>query len=203
VVVAGTATEVGKTWAAAELARRLRAAGTAVAARKPVQSYAPGGGPTDAELLAAATGEDPARVCPPARWYEVALAPPMAAAELGRPGFALADLLGELAWAPGTGVGLVEGVGGPASPLADDASTADLAAALSPDAVLLVAPSGLGAVNAVRLSAAALPRPVVVLLNRFDPADPTHRANAAWLADRDGLTVVTSAARALGALGAC
>lgn len=200
VVVAGTATDVGKTWAAAAAAGRLRSAGIAVAARKPAQSFAPGTGPTDADVLAAATGERPADVCPRHRWYERPLAPPMAAATLDRPPFALADLLGELAWPAGTEVGLVEGVGGPASPVADDADTAALAAALAPDLVVLVAPAGLGAINAVRLSLRALPAPAVVLLNRYDPDDPTHAANAAWLSDRDHLAVVTSIAALLPAL---
>ena len=54
--VAGTATDIGKTWWTAALARELRAAGMHVAARKPVQSGEPGA-TTDAEVLAAATGE--------------------------------------------------------------------------------------------------------------------------------------------------
>ncbi|MEO6121742.1 MAG: dethiobiotin synthase [Acidimicrobiales bacterium] len=190
--IAGTATEVGKTWTAAAIAAGLRARGTSVSARKPVQSFAAGSGATDAEVLAAATGEQPQDVCPRHRWYGVALAPPMAAVALGRPGFALADLMADLAWPAGTAVGLVEGVGGPASPLADDTDSAALARALSPDLVVLVAPAGLGAINAVRLAVAALPPPVVVFLNHFDPADPTQVANAAWLTTRDGFTVVTS-----------
>lgn len=193
-LVTGTTTDVGKTWAAASVAAHLRAKGEAVAARKPVQSLAPGGGPTDADILARATGEQPGEVCPRHRWYGIALAPPMAAAALGRPGFTIADLLGELAWPPSIAVGLVEGVGGPASPLADDGDTAALASGLEPDLVVLVSPAGLGALNAVRLSVAALagPAPIVVLLNRYDDADPTHTANAAWLRDRDDLTVLTS-----------
>ena len=66
--VAGTATEVGKTWWTAAVARELRDAGVTVAARKPVQSSAPGD-PLDADLLAAATGVDPDTVCPAHRTY--------------------------------------------------------------------------------------------------------------------------------------
>ena len=59
-VVAGTATEVGKTWVGAALARDLREAGWVVGARKPVQSFEPDDpAPTDAACLAAATGESP------------------------------------------------------------------------------------------------------------------------------------------------
>ena len=67
VVVAGTATEIGKTWVTARLAERLLAAGATVAARKPAQSFAADDEVTDADVLAAATGEDPTAVCPPHR----------------------------------------------------------------------------------------------------------------------------------------
>src|SRR5206468_1259236 len=87
VLVTGTGTGVGKTWVAARLLTELRAKGVHVAARKPVQSFAAGEGPTDAEMLAAATGEDLADVCPAHRWYERPLAPPMAADVLGRAPF--------------------------------------------------------------------------------------------------------------------
>ena len=84
VFVAGTTTGVGKTWWSAAMARHLRTAGIAVAARKPVQS-GEAGEVSDADVLAAATGERVADVTPPHRTYELAWAPPMAAAELGRP----------------------------------------------------------------------------------------------------------------------
>lgn len=192
VVVLGTATGVGKTWAAAALARSLTEQGISVAARKPVQSSEAGAGATDAEVLAAATGEAPADVCPRHRWYGVAMAPPLAARALGLGPFSLADLLGELRWPPGAMVGLVEGVGGPRSPLAADADSVALATALSPDHVVLVADSGLGAINAVLLAVNALPQAPVVLLNRFDPAHPVHAGNRAWLAGEAALDVVTT-----------
>ena len=57
-----------------------------------------------------------------------------------------------------------------------------------------LADAGLGTINAVRLCAAALAgRPLLVLLNRFDPDDDLHRRNAAWLRD-EGLAVHTAAA---------
>ena len=196
VVVTGTGTEVGKTWWAAALARALRDRGVAVAARKPAQSFAPGEGPDRRRLLAGATGEAPEAVCPPHRWYEVPMAPPMAADALGRPPFTIADLCRELAWPDGTAVGLVEGAGGPRSPLADDGDTVDLAVALAPDAVVLVAHAGLGTINAVRLAAPPLRAiaPVTVVLNRYDGADELHRRNRAWLTGRAGLAVVDSVA---------
>ena len=49
VVCTGTATEIGKTWVGAAVLSHLRAAGTTVAARKPVQSFdSDDTGPTDA-----------------------------------------------------------------------------------------------------------------------------------------------------------
>ena len=163
-----------------------------MAARKPVQSFAPGAR-TDAEVLAAATGESPTDVCPRHRWYEVPMAPPMAAEALGRPPFGVDDLVAELWWPDGAGCGLVEGVGGPRSPLASTGDTATLAAELRPDTVVLVAEAGLGALNAVLLSVAAFPgyRPVV-LLNRYRGTDALHERNAEWLRVREGLDVVTS-----------
>ena len=187
--VLGTDTGVGKTWVAADVLRRLRAAGLSVAARKPVQSFAACDRETDAGLLALATGESPHDVCPEHRWYAVAMAPPIAAAFLGTAPPALEELLDELSWPPEpVDVGIVETVGGPRSPLAADADSAALAAALAPDLAVLVSPAGLGAINAVRLCAPTLPEPFVVYLNRFDGSD-VHDRNLRWL-QGDGFDVV-------------
>lgn len=152
---------------------------------------------TDAQVLAAATGEIASEVCPEHRRYPLAMAPPIAAATLGRPAFTVADLAGELRWPSGPAVryGLLEGVGGPRSPLASDGDTVALIELLEPDHVVLVAGAGLGAINAVLLSAAALaPARPVVLLNRFDDADQVHVTNAAWLRRHTGLAVTTDVA---------
>jgi dethiobiotin synthetase len=191
VAVLGTATEVGKTWVACAMATEAQRQGLRLAARKPAQSFDPDPAPgtTDAELLAAATGDDPARVCPPHRWYPAAMAPPMAADALDLPGIAAADLLGDLTWPAPLDVGLVEMAGGVRSPVAHDADSADLAHALAPDLVVLVADAGLGTISAVRQGLAALaPLPTIVLLNRFDADDDLHRRNRAWLTERDGVT---------------
>jgi len=146
----------------------------------------------DASLLAAATGEPVDRVCPAHRAYEVAMAPPMAAAALDRPPIRLADLVDELAWPEPVDVGFVEAVGGLCSPMAVDGDGLALIERLEPDLVLAVAPAGLGVVNDVRLLARALgDRPLTVVLNRYDEADALHRANLVWLTERDGLDVVT------------
>jgi dethiobiotin synthase len=196
VFVTGTGTEVGKTWWGAAVARELRAAGVTVSARKPAQSGPPEAR-SDAAILADATGEAPDAVCRPARSYPLAWAPPMAAAELGRPAFVLADLVAELAWAAAPiVVGLVEGAGGPRSPLASDGDNVGFARLLGPDHILLVADAGLGTINAVCLACDALcdaGAPVVVALNRFDGANALHRRNREHL-EALGLDVVVDVA---------
>ena len=194
VFLSGTATEIGKTWVAAALLRQLRDAGMRVAARKPAQSFAPGARVTDADVLAAATGETPENVCPAHRWYARALAPPMAAEVLGAPPFTVHDLAAELVWPAEIEVGLIEGAGGPRSPLAADGDNVALARAIAPDIVLLVADPGLGTINAVRMSVDAFAGlPVAVVLNRYDERDALHRANRDWLAEGDGFDVVIDA----------
>jgi dethiobiotin synthetase len=199
VLVTGTGTEVGKTWVASALLRAWRVLGVTVSVRKPAQSAEPGTGPTDAEVLGGASAEDPAVVCPAERSYEVALAPPMAARALGRPGFVVADLVSALSWPTDVDIGVVETAGGVRSPQADDGDTVAVARALAPDAVLLVTLAGLGAINAVRLSTDALgavsgpdgsPVPLTVVMNRFDAGADTHVRNHRWLVEVDGLDVV-------------
>jgi dethiobiotin synthetase len=194
VFVAGTGTGVGKTWVASAVLTRLRADGLWVAARKPAQSFDPGERSTDADVLGAATGESPTDVCPPHRWYGRALAPPMAAEALGASAFTIDDLRAELRWPDSVDVGLIEGAGGPRSPLAADGDNVRLVCAVAPDLVFLVAEPGLGTINAVRMSVDAFAgHPVVVVLNGYDDQDPLHRRNQDWLAERDRFDVVTGA----------
>jgi dethiobiotin synthetase len=198
--VAGTGTDVGKTWVTAAVARELRAQGASVSARKPAQSFGPGD-ELDAVVLAAATGEFADAVCRRHRCYEVPMAPPMAAAALGRPAFSVAELVAELAWPDEpVDVGFVETAGGVRSPIADDGDCASFLRAVAPDLVLLVADAGLGTLNSVRLSIDVLAGPVVVMLNRYDEGVDLHVANAAWLRERDGVDVVTSVVELASAL---
>jgi len=191
-VVAGTGTEVGKTWVGARLLERMRFVGYQVAARKPAQSHEPGDLQTDAAILARASGEDPGAVCPARYDFECAMAPPMAAASLGRPAFTMDELLSELRWPTDVDVALIESAGGVRSPLAADGDTTDLIRHVRPDLVLLVSDPGLGMINAVRLSAGALlPTNAIVFVNHHNSDDDLHRANVAWLRD-DGYRVVTS-----------
>ena len=207
----GTGTEIGKTWAAAGLTRVLRERGRTVRACKPVQSHDPAeAAPTDAEALAAATGQSPDDVCPPERTYPAPLAPPMAARKLGRVCPSLDELARICRSGPapvGVGAGvagaggadlcadtcIVEGAGGLYSPLAADGDNLGLIERLDPDRVVVVAPAGLGAIHDVVACAAPLAshRPVV-FLNRFDPGAEVHVLNLNWLTKVRGLMAVTS-----------
>ena len=205
VLVTGTGTEVGKTWTLVRLVNELRARGRPVRARKPAQSYAPDElGTTDAELLAAATGEDATVVCPRHRWYECPMAPIMAADALGRPPFTIAQLAAEVAddgTEPGT-VTLVEGAGGPRSPLASDGDIVDLARALGCSRAVLVTDAGLGAINAVRLCVETLHGfTTLVVLNRYDAGEDLHRRNRDWL-ESSGYLITTSIGALADALSA-
>jgi dethiobiotin synthetase len=191
VVVAGTATEVGKTWCAARLVEALRERGTKVVVRKPVQSFEPGTRPTDAEVLGEASGEDAHLVCPPHRSYEAALAPPMAAQVLRRPEPLLEDLVRELR--ASADLVVVECVGGVRSPLAADGDTTTLARAVGARSAVLVARPDLGTISDVRLACDALsPLQVLIFLNRFDARNRLHQLNRDWLCVHDGFDVHTS-----------
>ncbi len=198
VVVAGTGTEVGKTWVAAALIDGLRGHNVTVAARKPAQSFAPEDRRTDAHVLASATGDVAERVCPRHRWYPTPMAPPMAADALGRDPIRLQDLLDEISasW-PGRApdVGIVELAGGVRSPLAHDGDGRDLIARLEPDLVVLVADAGLGTINSLRQAADDLAgHATLVLLNRHDPFDELHVRNRAWLSEHDGIEAAVDVA---------
>jgi dethiobiotin synthetase len=195
VAVVGTGTDIGKTWVAAQLLMALRGAGLSVSARKPAQSFHPGDDPAgfDAAVLGRASGEAPEVVCASHRWYELAMAPPMAAQALGRPSFTVGDLVHELVWRGGD-VGLVETAGGVRSPLAADGDCLAFCRAVAPDLVLLVADARLGTINSVRLTVdalAPLAAPIVVVLNRFESNDDLHERNLEWLRDGDRFAVVT------------
>lgn len=199
IVVVGTGTEVGKTWASTKLLSHARSRKLRVAARKPVQSFSlDSHAPTDADQLAVATGESVDEICPLHRWYPVAMAPPMAADKLGHAPLLLDALIAEIQWLPGIDVGLIETAGGVCSPISHDADCSELARRVEPDDVLLVADAGLGTINAVRLAVQALQSAnVTVLLNRFDADNELHCLNRQWLQVRDGLRIITDATEML------
>ena len=184
---------MGKTWVSAGLARLLRERGLSVEACKPVQSYDPNEiGPTDAEALAAATGQHPEAVCPAEHTYPVPLAPPMAARQLGRVCPTLDELADTCRFAATVDIGLVEGAGGLYSPIADDGHNLDLIERLEPDLVIVVASAALGGIHdtmACTLPLSAYRR--AVFLNRFDHQTDVHVLNVNWLR-ATGLEVATS-----------
>lgn len=197
VAVVGTGTDVGKTYVTARLLEVLRNEGVRVAARKPAQSFDPSDDPLeyDAAVLGAASGDPPEAVCPPHRWYEMAMAPPMAADALGYPGFTLDELVDELQWPKvPVDVGFVETAGGLRSPIADDGDCLALVVGVMPDVVLLVADAGLGTINSVRLTMDALvrlPAQIAVVLNRFNESSELDQRNRSWFRDRDAMPVFT------------
>lgn len=204
VACVGTATEVGKTWVGAAVLTHLRRRGTAVAARKPAESFdADALEPLDSQVLAEASGEAESEVTSPHRRYPVALAPPMAARRLGVAPPQLSQVLAELSWPVGCGVGWLETVGGVRSPIAVDADSRDLVAAVRPDRVVLVGDASLGTIGAVRSAldslalgatgGGSLADRTVVILNRFDRHSPTHAENLAWLVEHLAQPVVTEA----------
>lgn len=187
IAVAGTGTEVGKTWTTCRLLEMAHERGLRAAARKPAQSFSPGE-TTDADQLAAAGHERPTDVCPEHRWYPVPMAPPMAADVLQRDQIALADLLQETVWPASLDIGFIETAGGLRSPIAHNADNVELIRRAAPDETLLIADAGLGTINAVRLSSEAVEgHRMRVFLNRFDANNDLHVRNHRWLVDVYGL----------------
>jgi dethiobiotin synthetase len=181
--ITATDTGVGKTEVACGLVRGHRARGLDVGAMKPAQSGHSSGEPSDAELLAAAAGgADPADlVCPYS--FGPPLAPAVAARLEGRTVSVTRILEAARALAARHSALVVEGAGGLMTPLAEDATYADLAVALGLP-VLVVARAGLGTVNHVALTCEALrARGLAVhgiVLNRASPAvDPSEAHNPA------------------------
>lgn len=209
VIVAGTATDVGKTWLTARLIERLSEAGWIVSARKPVQSFDQADDPNgrDASVLAAASGESRDVVCPPHRSYELAMAPPIAAELLGREPWTIDDLVAEHHTRranPRSDIELIELAGGVFSPIAaaDDsrfcAGGDEFIQAISPHLVVLVADAALGAIDAVRSHILARTWAgsfrLLVFLNRFDGDDLIAVNNLRWLTEVDGLDGYTDIA---------
>jgi dethiobiotin synthetase len=186
VAVAGTGTEVGKTWTTCRLLEMACAQGLRGAARKPAQSFSPGD-KTDADELATAGGETALQVCPKHRWYPIPMAPPMAADVLGREQIAVASLLHETVWPSQLDLGFIETAGGLRSPIAHNADNVELIRRVLPDEILLIADAGLGTINSVRLSLDALDgHHVRIFLNRFDADNDLHVRNHRWLVDAYG-----------------
>ncbi len=205
-VVSGTGTGIGKTHATAALlaawSRVLSQHGVAeprLAGLKPVESGAVPGGPSDALTLEQASTFHVKRFPPP---YMLArpVSPHLAAASEGR----TLELSVILRYVEGVR-DLTDGVavelpGGLFTPLAPGLSNADVAVALRPDAVLLVAPDRLGVlhdVGAATRAAVALGLAITgVILVTPELADDSTGTNAAELAHVTRIPVVAVLPRA-------
>jgi dethiobiotin synthetase len=165
IVLVGTGTGIGKTHVGVALVGALAAAGMEVAGLKPVESGV-GSGISDAERLAGASSF---HVKPPPPYMLAApLSPHLAAPLEGR----MIELAPILRWVDSVEAPwvVVETAGALLSPLAPGLTNLDLAVALRPTALVLVAPDRLGVLHdvtaallALRVLAPGMPDPVVVL----------------------------------------
>ncbi|MGP3982985.1 dethiobiotin synthase [Streptomyces sp. KR80] len=153
-VVTGTGTEVGKTVATAAVAALALQTGRSVAVLKPAQTGVGAGEAGDAAAVAQLAG--PLTAAELARFPEP-LAPATAARRAGLPPVRPRDVA-EAAekLAAGHDLVLVEGAGGLLVRFDDQGGTLADAAHLLGASVLVVAPAGLGTLNATALTAEAL-----------------------------------------------
>jgi dethiobiotin synthetase len=166
VVIVGAGTGVGKTHLGVALALALTGEGERVLALKPIESGVASGGTSDAGQLAAASTV--VVKAPPPYAFPEPISPHLAAR---RAGMAI-DLATVAAWVDQHTCPwlLVETAGGLLSPLGVGLTNLDLARALRPDVVLLVAQDRLGVLHeiascclALRVLAEDLREAVVVL----------------------------------------
>ncbi|UKS24601.1 dethiobiotin synthase [Paenibacillus sp. HWE-109] len=196
--VTGTDTSVGKTIVTAAITAALRAEGLNAGVWKPVQSGARlWSGVTDAERLLQSTGidETPEAVAP--FTFEAPLTPMLAAKHVGIT-LTIQDII-----AAGEPLAkryealIIEGAGGVAVPLNDDALVVDLIAELHRPA-LIVARSGLGTINHTLLTEAYLRHhaiPIIgVILNDGERTqlldDPSVATNGELIEQYSGLKVL-------------
>jgi dethiobiotin synthetase len=193
IVVLGTGTGVGKTYVGAALARALREAGSSVQALKPIETGfepQPSGEPlagTDAFTLerAASILGRPTRPHPLYAFREP-ISPHLAARRCGRiisvpeiRDWANSALRDNASLAT---IQILETAGGVFSPLSAEATNADLAAALGPARLLLVAPDRLGVLHDLRATLTALTTraqtPDWLVLSTPDMPDASTGTNA-------------------------
>jgi len=192
VLVAGTDTNVGKTFVASALCRILRRNGIPVVGLKPFET---GCQPDPSDALAL---EDEARSglpldlrCPIR--YRAPLAPAVAAEREGLKG-TLSDALKTIARASVDRVAVVEVAGGLLVPLDGRHTNLDLAAALRLP-IILVGRNALGTLNHLALSVEALRHrglkvAALVLSRGLSPSDPSQASNARWAGKLTGVPVI-------------
>jgi len=150
ILVSGSGTGVGKTRVTAALARAAARAGKHVQIVKPVQTGIASGKSSDADDAAvlAGIGRGAAHTL---RRYPAALAPISAATAAGLK-LNLEDIFREIQQLPSTDIRLIEGAGGLAAPLFEAGyDWWNFALQLQVNAVVLVVPDQLGAINQARL----------------------------------------------------
>ena len=190
VFVSGAGTEVGKTWLCQQLGLRLIESKSTIAFQKPAQSYDRSDPATDASQLATVSGQSESEICDPQFSFELPLAPPMAAEQLGQPIPRIADLKASVSWPADVDVGIVEGAGGLLSPLASDGSNKDLLVELNPDLVVVVLDSKLGVINQAQLTTCHLSsHPSVLFLNRFEEKTQAENLSYQWLKTNSAVPV--------------
>ena len=186
--IAGTDTEVGKTFASCALLHVLRNAGIAAVGMKQVAAGTDAAGRNDdVEALRAASGVQAPRALINPYLFQPAIAPHIAAAEEGRcidieHIVRTFDTLREQA-----DTILVEGVGGFCVPLGPDSDTADLAEKLGLPVILIVG-MRLGCINHALLTQQSIAARGLKLAgwiaNRIDPDMSRFEENLAALKTR-------------------
>jgi len=180
VVVVATGTEVGKTHVSCALVRALRRAGATAVGLKPVESGLGTTSQSDAERLAEASDEG--LVHEPRYGFSEPVSPHLAARRTGQA--IVIDEVSTWVAARRQGVTVVETAGGLLSPLGPGISNLQLAAALSPSHVVLVAGDRLGALHDTSAALAVLrdstlgTAPVLVVMSASGCGDHSTGTNA-------------------------
>jgi 8-amino-7-oxononanoate synthase len=188
ILVSGSDTGIGKTRVTGLLARRLAALGHRVQIVKPVESGRAEDRDAERARKLAATAAETGGGAVEAHTLVSFTEPlaPLAAAALEGRAFGIEDLVATLHTLPAAEWRLIEGAGGLAVPLdADGRDWADFARLIEADAVLLVVPDRLGAINQARLTLAYAKSHGLhagLCLNACAPADAAVAA-----ANRSGL----------------
>jgi len=204
--VAGTGTDIGKTFVTAGLVKILRDRGRAVAALKPVASGYDKDTATESDpgrLLAAlgqpVTDDTVAKICP---WrFKAALSPDMAAAREGRKVdyAALLDFTAQAASST-EGVLFIEGVGGVMAPLDARHTTLDWMTVMKLP-LILVTGTYLGTLSHTLTAVHALTsrglRLASLVVNESPGSTVDHQETAQSLAARVNTPVVTLPRKAL------
>ena len=184
--ITGTDTGVGKTRVASALARCLRQTGRRVGVLKPVTSGAERRGevliPSDALLLLDAIDREAPREAVAPLIFEAGVAPAVAAILAGEPlRFEQVESAAHTAiawWRERCEVLIVEGTGGLLTPIAQNATVADLAVALG-FPLLIVARRSLGTLNHTLLTVeAARSRGLSIAGLVFNEVEPNQIAAA-------------------------